>query len=477
MGVGLAYLLLLIPEPQPPAPAGAGKSPFAWNRDDFWTSLEKQFLEMKQLGCEELEPRINESLSEIQRTFDVLATSKLAPDDPAFDRLEAGIFNMALMVCACPKRMPDLMQVFSRMRLVVKRQSELWPQDSAAGRARLYRSLYGGRAAVEQAMLQSGGSSLELPLVELDEPSLAPSAVVRGVTVRSGDILVSRGGAATSALIARGNDFTGNFSHIALVHIDQATRAVSVIEAHIESGVVVAPIEKYLSDTKLRIMGLRLRSDHPAVRADPLLPHKAATHALEAATARHIPYDFAMDYKEPGKQFCSEVASSAYERQGVKLWMHLSYLSTPGLTSWLSVLGVRRFETQEPSDLEYDPQVRVIAEWRDPETLFNDHADNAVIDVMLERAEAGEPLDYNLWLLPVVRLVKAWSVLNNWCGVVGPVPEGMSATTALRAQRIAARHAEIKKRLLASAKKFKAENGYTPPYWVLLRLAREAQSQ
>ena len=31
----------------------------------------------------------------------------------------------------------------------------------------------------------------------------------------------SAGGAATSALIARGNDFPGNFSHIALVHVDE----------------------------------------------------------------------------------------------------------------------------------------------------------------------------------------------------------------------------------------------------------------
>jgi hypothetical protein len=130
-----------------------------------------------------------------------------------------------------------------------------------------------------------------------------------------------------------------------------------------------------------------------------------------------------MNYHDPAKQFCSEVASAAYARLGVKLWTHLSHLSTPGVTSWLSVLGVRHFETQEPSDLEYDPQVRVVAEWRDPETLFKDHADNAVIDVMLEHAEAGEQLEYNRWLLPPTRLAKAWSVVKNWFGGVGPVPE------------------------------------------------------
>src|SRR4029453_14375858 len=147
------------------------------------------------------------------------------------------------------------------------------------------------------------------------------------------------------------------------------------------------PIEKYLTDTKLRIMVLRLRNDLPPLAADPLLPHRAASLALRNPPPRHIPYDFAMNHADAAQQFCSEVAAAAYRPVGITLWMRLSHLSTPGVTSWLSALGVGHFETQEPSDLEYDPQLRVVAEWRDPETLFQDHADNAVIDVMLEAAE------------------------------------------------------------------------------------------
>src|SRR5690606_19903363 len=113
-----------------------------------------------------------------------------------------------------------------------------------------------------------------------DEPSATPWALVQGVKLHSGDILVSRGGAATSALIARGNDFPGNFSHVALVHVDEPTRKVSVIEAHIESGVGVRPIEAYLTETKLRILVLRVRADLPQLKADPQLPHQAALSAL-----------------------------------------------------------------------------------------------------------------------------------------------------------------------------------------------------
>ena len=175
------------------------------------------------------------------------------------------------------------------------------------------------------------GSSVPAMLAGTDEPSPTPATNILGVAIHSGDILVSRGGAPTSALIARGNDFPGNFSHVALAHVDETTRAISVIEAHIEKGVVVSSFADYLADKKLRVMVLRLRSEMPQLAADPMLPHKAASLAFQQATARHIPYDFAMDYRDHSKQFCSEVASAAYEQCGVRLWMGISHLSSRGV--------------------------------------------------------------------------------------------------------------------------------------------------
>jgi Permuted papain-like amidase enzyme, YaeF/YiiX, C92 family len=471
------YLLLLIPETKPPQPKGAGQQPFAWNRDAFWSELETKFREARTLDNAERLARFNQSLEQVQRALDAVAETNLPPTAPEFDELESRFFQLAPIAAACPERLADFVSAAAQMRHLVKWQSERWPMDSAETRHRIYRLLYGRRAAVEEAMLQSPGATNALELNPSQDDSATPSAEVRGVKIHSGDIFLSRGGAATSALIARGNDFPGNFSHVALVHVDERTKKISVIESHIESGVGVSSIEKYLGDTKLRIMVLRLRADLPQLVADPKLPHRAASLAVSNALAHHIPYDFAMDYRDASSQFCSEVASSAYQSVGVNLWMGLSHLSTRGVTSWLAALGVRHFETQEPSDLEYDPQLRVVAEWRDPQTLFKDRADNAVIDVMLEAANRGEPLGYNPWLLPPMRLAKAWCVALNGSGKVGPIPEGMSATTALRVQRLKASHAALKARLLEKAEKFKAEKGYVPPYWELVRMAREAQTE
>lgn len=472
-----AYLLLLIPDAAPPRPAGAGQQPFVWQRDAYWAALEADFQRSRALGCAALAARIDSSLEQMRALITVAQASALPPEAPVFDQIETNFFHLAPMVGACPQRLPEFLELSGRIRGAVKRQSERWSMDAPATRQRLYRALYGTRAAVEEVMLQAPRGQLQPLLAGDDEPSAAPAAMVRGVNLRSGDMLVSRGGAASSALIARGNDFPGNFSHVALVHVDGQTGKVSVIEAHIESGVGVRSIEAYLAETKLRVILLRLRADLPALTADPLLPHRAASRAVSEAARRHIPYDFAMDHADPEKQFCSEVAAVAYQSLGVKLWMGLSHLSTPGVTGWLGALGVRHFQTQEPSDLEYDPQLRVVAEWRDPETLFKDHLDNAILDAMLEGAERGERLDYARLKLPLVRVAKAYSLVKNRLGAVGPVPEGMSATTALRVQKMTATHAAIFASVTEAAEKFKAARGYTPPYWELLRLAREAKDR
>jgi hypothetical protein len=166
------------------------------------------------------------------------------------------------------------------------------------------------------------------------------------------------------------------------------------------------------------------------------------------------------------------VASSVYRELGVTLWTGLSTISAPGLRRWLADFGVRHFETQEPSDLEYDPQLVVVAEWRDPQTLLKDHIDNAVIDAMLEGADSGDALSYAWYQLPVVRLAKGLSWVLEQFGKTGPVPEGMSATAALRNRSFAERQRRLAAGVTDSAARLTERQGYPPPYWTLLELAR-----
>lgn len=466
-----AFLLLAIPDREPDTPPAAEETrAFAWDRDEFWSSLERRFAELRQGGCAAADSLARQETAAVEALLDTLTARPVDPSDPALDSLEAGFFALGPLVAACPAMAQSYITLQSAIRGQVKDQSRAWDLSRNVAPDRLYRLLYGTRAAVEEVMLHhpEGVPSL---LPGRGEPSATPSAVVHGVRVHSGDMLVSRGGAPTSALIARGSDYPGNFSHVALVHVDSAG-TISVIEAHIENGVAVANAERYLEDRKLRVMVLRPRADLPAIAADPMLPHRAATLALDRARSEHIPYDFAMDYTDPSKLFCSEVASTVYRELGVILWTRLSTISTPGLRRWLTGFGVTHFETQEPSDLEYDPQLVVVAEWRDPAALQADHIDNAVIDVMLEGAEAGDVIDSPWYLLPVGRAMKAYSWLKVQMGKHGPVPEGMSAAAALRNRAFSGQQRARARRVTARAEEIERAQGYPPPYWELVRIAR-----
>lgn len=472
------YLALLVPDAAPvipPAPStGASAGAFAWQRDEFWDALERRFREARQTGCSDLLPRVDAGLRAINDDLADLSRRAAPPGDPAFTRLERSVFTTAPLVAGCPERFADFLVRVTRVRDEVKRQSRRWDASDRSVVETMYRLMYGGRAALEEVMLQIPPRAVPRLVTGVDQPSSAPGALILGTRVHSGDILVSRGGAATSALIARGNDFPGNFSHVALVHVDAASGRASVIEAHIERGVAVASLEQYLSDKKLRVMVLRLRSNGASPGADPLLPHRAASLALDEARRRHIAYDFAMDHGDPGRMFCSEVASAAYARAGILLWTRLSTVSLPGARAWLADFGVRHFETQEPSDLEYDPQLVVAAEWRDPVTLFKDHVDNAATEVLLEGAERGDQLTFTRAMLPVSRVLKAYSVALNLFGLVGPIPEGMTATAALKNRGYTARHAAIVESVIREAAAFERTNGYRPPYWRLVAMARKA---
>jgi hypothetical protein len=337
--------------------------------------------------------------------------------------------------------------------------------------------LYGMRAAIEEALLQSDSLKISPAMLVKDEKSVTPVASIFGIEVHSGDLLVSRGGAEVSALISRGNDYPGNFSHVALIYVDDKTKQASLIEAHIEKGVAVSSIAQYENDKKLRFMVMRPRADLPLMLADPMLPQKAAKKMFDEAGKRHIPYDFKMNFHDSSELFCSEVASYAYRNFGVQLWKYPSSISSQGVVNWLHDFGVENFITQMPSDLEYDPQLSVVAEWRDPETLFKDHLDNAVMDALLEKANNGEEIGYDIWKLPLVRVLKGYCMIKNRFGKTGLIPEGMSATKALKNETFVAMHVSVKNKTQQLADKFIKENGYRPPYWQLVKFAQTAAKE
>lgn len=474
IGIVLIYALLLIPGNNKVHIEREGNStPFVWNQDRKWDELETKFRKAKTDSLFAASDTIQFRILEISKLLDTLENDDFEPGDDRLENLLNHFFELAPLIAAQENQNEDFVELYNRSRRILKKRSVHWDINDIESRVSLYKTLYGMRAAVEEVLLQSK-REIDPVLNVQTEPSATPSTTILGLKVHSGDLLVSRGGAEVSALISRGNDFPGNFSHVALIYINKETREPFLIEAHIERGVAIATAEEYINDRKLRFMVLRPREDLPELKKNPMIPHLAAKKAFEEAKSRHIPYDFKMDFYDPEAMFCSEVGSYAYKQYGIELWQSESTISSSGVVSLLNTFGVENFVTQMPSDLEYDPQLSVVGEWRDTQALFEDHLYNAVIDAMLVCSEQGKEIEYNLWMLPVVRVVKAYSYLMNLIGRTGPVPEGMNAMQALKSDAFIKRHEVLKEKVISKAQYFSQTQGYTPPYWELVRIAEEA---
>ena len=469
------YLILLIPLPNNQTTIlRPSQKPFIWDQDNLWNELEIIFKEAKEIPDAELDSIVNFMTIETDKLFNENENKVIELNDAFYPTIEKRFFQIVPLIAAQQNKSDWYIRFYNQVRKKLKNDSRSWDMNNIEARNLSYRILYGMRAAVEEVLLQSTDDDFVATMYVSNEPSVTPKVEVLGIEVHSGDLLVSRGGAEVSAFISRGNDYPGNFSHVAIIHIDKETNKPYFVEAHIERGVAIATLDEYLNDKKLRFMVMRPRADLPQMIENPMLPYEVSYYIYKESQARHIPYDFKMDYYDSSAMFCSEVGSFAYKHFGVDLWEFESTISSDGIINWLNVFGVEKFVTQMPSDLEYDPMLSVVAEWRNKEVLFRDHMDNAVMDALIGQANKGEQLDYNIWLLPTARTIKAYSVFLNIIGKEGIIPEGMDAEMALKNNDFVDRFNTCRTLTESKIRSFIEENNYLPPYWQMLRMAEES---
>jgi hypothetical protein len=257
----------------------------------------------------------------------------LKPEDALYLVLENKFYQIAPYIAAQENKSNWYISFYNRIRKKVKSDSRSWDMSTPIARNTTYRLLYGMRATVEEILLQSNQNQIVSTMFVENESSATPFVDILGIKVHSGDLLVSRGGAEVSAFISRGNDFPGNFSHVAIIHIDKETNKPYFVEAHIEKGVAIATLEHYLKVKKLRFMVMRPRADLKELIKNPMLPYDASLYIFNEAQQKHLPYDFKIDYYDASEMFCSEVGSYAYKQYGIKLWEFKSTISSNGISN------------------------------------------------------------------------------------------------------------------------------------------------
>ncbi len=230
--------------------------------------------------------------------------------------------------------------------------------------------------------------------------------------LKSGDIILSRGKAYTSAAISRIGLDDAQFSHLSFVYKDEQGK-LHTTESHIEIGNIVMPIQAHLDQSNARTVVFRYKDSKPAHLASKCVYEKVKK---EQDKGKVIEYDFGMNYEKSDRIFCSEVAHIGFKCLEEPIDIPQVKMKFPsGLHSFLSQIGVEVTKenivdkkTFGPGDLEFDSRFEIVAEWRNPINLKDIRQKDAILSKMFEWMERE-----NFKLKPKF-LTKAKSKAGYW---------------------------------------------------------------
>lgn len=240
--------------------------------------------------------------------------------------------------------------------------------------------------------------------------------------LKSGDVVLSRGNAFSSAAIARigRNDY--QFSHLSFIYKDEDTKDTFATQALIEVGSIVSPIMDVIKGGNSRSVIFRYK--------DPQISHSASQFMYERVlkeqlTKKNIEYDFSMNFKDDNKLFCSEIVSRGFKTVLPDEDYYPMFKSkfSKGLIPFLNTIGVpantSNIDTLEvfaPGDIQFDPRFEIVAEWRNPKKMEDARLKDFILTKMFERMDnEGYKFDPSfkmdaaskaLWLLRRTPIVK-----------------------------------------------------------------------
>lgn len=240
--------------------------------------------------------------------------------------------------------------------------------------------------------------------------------------LESGDVLISRGNAFTSAAIARIGEDDYQFSHMTLVYKDDAG-ALHTSEAHIEIGSVVAPFQIHLDQKNARTVVFKAKDRELSKRAGEFTYNYIKD--FKERRGFNIEYDFGMDYNDRVRLFCSEVVFLGYLEASKELYneeLELPLYKTTfdkGMMSFLQTVGIavnneniNTFDTFGPGDMQFDPNFEMVAEWRNPQKLQDSRFKDAILTKMFEWM-SEENYEFHTPFMDRVTNVFGWMMRRN----------------------------------------------------------------
>lgn len=253
------------------------------------------------------------------------------------------------------------------------------------------------------------------------------------IVLRPGDAILQRGMAHNSAAISRIGDVDSQFSHVSIVARDPKGGHV-MVEALIEEGSIVKPVDDALSHGVGRAVLLRHRDPELAERAAEMI-HAAILRA-DGRDEPRILYDFSMELGGYGHLYCAKLVRLAYSMATSGDYRIPTFTTRLDMKNrdFISRIGVTALETFAPGDIELEPEFDVVAEWRDLRVTSELRLKDMI---MMKLFEWMEEYDYRFRPTLLVHVVGSSGVLTARMPsfvqtltkrFAGKVPPNMSAS-------------------------------------------------
>lgn len=308
------------------------------------------------------------------------------------------------------------------------------------------------------------------PILENSKPSTWVNEKFSDYKLKSGDVLLIRGKSYVSAMIARIGDEEGNFSHLAIIGEDKQGKQYAV-ESLIQKGLIVTPLEKWLTQEDARV-ALYRQPDEALAKLAAQKIYEKATEAMKKGES--IRYDFAMDDEEHSTLFCSEVIRYAYELASDKKFIIPKYRSSVskfGESKYPRTLGITKNHLFAPYDIEVDPRFDFIAEYRHFPLLrqvrMQDSVLQSIYSWMIEKK-------YDFRFAPTHSLKAIFAKIVRQFGVAADtLPKYMPLDTIQTTVQFEAVAKALEENIYKAEAEFYKKNGYLPSFQDMMAIHEE----
>ncbi len=272
--------------------------------------------------------------------------------------------------------------------------------------------------------------------------------------LQTGDFLLSRVNIFTTAVISRIGAIDNQFSHLSIVYKGDGSLPgtengkLYVVESVLQEGLRVVTLEKYLREAKSRIAIFRYRNvDDNLATPSAKIAADAARYLAKRALTEKVCYNFSMNMQDSECYFCSQAVAEGIRyscNQGGNScdqfgdYDHSELFNFPLVYSQLKtdknplirMLSIKAKETFAPSDVEIDPRMELLAEWRNFKLVRDVRLYDMVMTKIFQWMESGH---YSFRGSGAVLMASKWGdqIIKNLDQIPDDMPGGFLTGVAL----------------------------------------------